>query len=342
MTIQTIDNFFSQELIDTICNEINKKGWTYGWRSNHAIGYAHWNQLIADHEIIENGLDIIDRLPAGVFTTAWQYIQENHFPNSTLLRCYANAHTYGTEGYPHVDSIRSQDKTIVIYLNKTWQREWAGETSIFLQNNIEQSVLPKYNRAVIFPGAMAHVSRNVTRICPNLRTTLMFKIAPKNSDLDRDTAQRFLIELETDKVPHGRRTLARHCLCVYDLLKNANQDAATCLGGAFHSIFGTNSFKTVTIQQEEKTRLVQVIGQEAADIAELFGTIRRPQTLETALQNNTLEVMSSLDTTITVTEKQLNALCMIECANLVDQSLLDEKRFPLLRKLWLDTYKPLY
>jgi hypothetical protein len=343
MPIQIKDNFLPQEIIDKIYNTLDAGGWKYGWRSNPGMGYSHWNQKFADHELMENGLDISDRLLNETLQSAWQYIQENHFPNSILLRCYANAHTYGVEGYPHSDSNRIQDETIVVYLNKTWRKEWGGETSVFLKNDIEKSVLPLYNRAMIFPGAAQHVSRNVTRICPELRITVMFKIAPIGSDPDRDRAQNFLMELGTDKVPHGNRNLARHSLCVYDLLKVANQDTATCLAGAFHSIFGTNSFKTTTLQQEEKTRLIEVIGEEAANLAELFGTIQRPLTLETALREKVLEVTNSItNTNIPITEKQLNSLLMIESANLYDQGLLDIKRFPRIRKRWDSIYKPLY
>lgn len=343
MTIQTKDNFLPQELIDKIYNIIDNGGWKYGWRSNPTVGFAHWNQKFADHELLENGLDISDLLTDETLQSAWQYIQENYFPNHILLRCYANAHTYGIEGYPHSDSNRIQDETVVIYLNKNWRKEWGGETSIFIEENVEKAVLPKYNRAVIFPGAAQHVSRNVTRICPDLRITLMFKISTKDSDPDRDRAQNFLMELETHKTPHGRRNLARHSLCVYDLLKIANQDTATCLAGAFHSIFGTNSFKTTTLPQEEKARLTEVVGEEAADLCELFGTIQRPLTLETALRESICEVTKA-DTgeSVAITEKQLHSLIMIECANLFDQGLLDIKRFPRLRKYWEKLYKPLY
>jgi hypothetical protein len=339
--INTFENFLPQEMIDTIYTDITNTGWKYGWRSSNTMGFAHWNQPYADHEIMENGLDISDRL-TGTLKSVWEYIKENHFSNHILLRCYANAHTYGVEGYPHTDSNRIQDTTVVIYLNKNWRKEWGGETAIFMGEDVEDSVLPKYNRAVSFPGAAFHVSRNVTRICPDLRMTLMFKVAIKDFDVDRDNTQKFLVELETHKIPHGNRNLARHALCVYDLLKMSGQDSVTCLAGAFHSIYGTNSFRTTTLQPEEADKLISVIGEEAAEIARLFSYVQRPNTLEEALVNNNCELKTNSNSIITVSERQLKALQLIEGANLFDQNLLDQKRFPRLRELWLANYKRPY
>ncbi len=34
----------------------------------------------------------------------WAQLQDRVLPGHALVRCYANAHTFGIEGYPHVDS----------------------------------------------------------------------------------------------------------------------------------------------------------------------------------------------------------------------------------------------
>jgi SM-20-related protein len=52
-----------------------------------------------------------------------------------------------------------------------------GETVFFNQEetDIIASIYPKPNRLVMFQGTIPHTARGVSRICPVLRITLMFK-----------------------------------------------------------------------------------------------------------------------------------------------------------------------
>ena len=43
------------------------------------------------------------------------------------------------------------------------------------ETDILASIYPKPNRLLIFSGIVPHVARGVSRICPVLRITLMFK-----------------------------------------------------------------------------------------------------------------------------------------------------------------------
>jgi SM-20-related protein len=42
-------------------------------------------------------------------------------------------------------------------------------------SDILASIYPKPNRLIVFPGAIPHVARGISRTCPKLRITLMFK-----------------------------------------------------------------------------------------------------------------------------------------------------------------------
>ena len=121
--IQRIQNCLPEPLLTEITNFIHNANWKYGWNSNGNMGFSHWNFNISKTGS-ENGLDISNHI-SGPASDVWKYLQSTYFPNTVLLRCYANAHTYGIEGYPHTDSKRSHGMTIVLYLNKTWKREWA-------------------------------------------------------------------------------------------------------------------------------------------------------------------------------------------------------------------------
>ena len=59
----------------------------------------------------------------------------------------------------------------------SWHPNYAGETVFFNDEgtDIIGTVYPRPNRMVLFSGSIPHVARGVSRVCPELRITLMFK-----------------------------------------------------------------------------------------------------------------------------------------------------------------------
>jgi len=328
--IQRIQNCLPEPLLTEITNFIHNANWKYGWNSNGNMGFSHWNFNISKTGS-ENGLDISNHI-SGPASDVWKYLQSTYFPNTVLLRCYANAHTYGIEGYPHTDSKRSHDMTIVLYLNKTWKREWAGETVIFDEDTIQHAEMPKYNSALIFNGNKFHVARGVTRICPEQRLTLMFKFAPIGIDINRDNIQIELTNLGTREIKHSGRNLLSHLLGTYDYLKSINAPTYICNAGAFHSIFGTNIFQHKTLSIYEKNSVMNIIGEESTRLVELFCSLKRPNTLEIALKERNFILTTNDDNKLEVDKQTLFDLCSIECANLLDQDSLN--KYPSLKQFW--------
>ena len=115
----------------------------------------------------------------------WLKLKQEHLSGHALVRCYANAHTFGVEGYPHVDSRKPGNYTTIFYVNPMWKPEWAGET-VFLNDmgDIAHAVLPKPGRMVMFDGRITHAARGLTRICPAMRVTLMFKTRAPGAESD--------------------------------------------------------------------------------------------------------------------------------------------------------------
>lgn len=333
INVTQFNNFLPPLLFADLSEELKEPGWNYGWRSNKSLGFSHWN-----HEIVsaspENGLDKSSELTGNV-AKAWQYIKTTYFPDARLTRCYMNAHTFGVEGYPHTDSNRPDDQTIVVYLNKHWQREWGGETMVYDGYDISHAQLPGFNKAIVFPGNAWHTARGVTRICPDLRVTLMFKICTDNFDLPRDVIQAELMRLGTDKMSHRSSTLCGHLLRVYDLLKNAGYPQQVCNAGAIHSIFGTNIYTHQTIAPVASDTLISTAGYSAVALAVLFSQLARPATLETSLASSSaITALTTVDgSEISVTQEQLNALYAIESANLLDQKSLST--YPNLQQWWI-------
>jgi hypothetical protein len=317
--IYSINSFFPEGILQNLDKTIKESGWNYGWKSNPSIGYGHWNIDFAPC-IIENSQDISEYLPA-TLKEAWHYIKFNHFAQHKIIRCYANGHTFGVEGSPHTDSLKPEDKTIVVYLNNNWRREWGGETLIYQDDKIIHAEIPKRNRALIFPGNNLHISRGVTRICPDLRITLMFKVSDA-FDQERDRLQEFLINHKADTIPHNNGKLINHLLRTYDRLKNTRHDKDICLGGGLHSIFGTNAFKTQILNISNKQLVIDWFGEKAVEYAVQFSSIDRPNFLEKNIDTNT----------------ELNALASIECANLLDQGGLE--KYPRLNAYWQGLLTP--
>ena len=327
MTVR-VKQVLPDELLKQVKGVIDQVPWKYGWASNKNIEFTHWNHDFAGAGAL-NSLDVAHKID-GPIKAAWDYIQANITGPQALLRCYTNSHTFGVEGYPHTDSKRKEDKTILIYMTPNWQRNWGGETVVYHGDEIAHAELPHYGSGLIFNGVDWHCARAVTRICPAQRITLMFKFAPHNTDPIRDSIQQFLTTMGTNKIKHSGRTLWTHLLNTYDILKANGFKQEICSAGGLHSIFGTNAFKQQVLKRDQRHVVVNLIGKEAAELVDLFHTIRRPATLETALKNNSLEVELNGGGTQTLSPIQLNSICAIEAANLADQKSL--KNYPLIAK----------
>lgn len=324
-----IHNCFPQELAERLHSLVSNAEWKYGWRSNSKMGYGHWNKNYGGNKgNTYNSIDIAPTLKEQTIIDAWNYLQAMYVPDTVLLRCYANGHTYGVEGYPHTDSDRLVDQTIVVYLNKNWCIEWGGETMLYENNAVSFASLPKFNQGLQFNGNQLHSAKSVGRTCPDLRMTLMFKFAPKNSDPIRDNIQDFLQKIGANKIDHSGRKLINHLLRTYDLLKSKGCEQDVCSAGALHSIFGTNIFKHKTMDIRNKQRIIDLIGESATELVEIFSLISRPETLtstSTQLKRNDGGVLE-------VSEKILKQLQLIECANLKEQNALN--KYPNLVGLW--------
>jgi len=177
--IRCYDDKLPADLLSAAILDVEKRGWQYGWRSNKKMGFGHWNIVLSDSKVEREEVyhEVDDSIRA-----LWDFIQPRFMPTTpVLVRAYANAHTFGVEGYLHRDSKFETDETCIIYYEPDWRAEWAGETAFFneAQDDVIRAVLPKYGRMTIFPGNIRHVGRAVSRICPVARRVLVFKGRPK-------------------------------------------------------------------------------------------------------------------------------------------------------------------
>lgn len=114
------------------------------------------------------------------------------------------------------------------------------------------------------------------------------------------------------QTPHSGRTLFEHLHGTYRLLHSWGNAQAVCLGGLFHSIYGTNVFSHQSLMQTQRGELRAAIGDDAEALAWLFCSIDRPRAILQNLQKNSASLPATRD--------QMHALAEIECANLIEQS----------------------
>lgn len=152
---------------------ITGNGWTYGWHSDGKLKYCHWNQKWAYAK--KTRTDVGQDLPEPV-DAVWRHLESTHLADMTLIGAYANAHTFGVEGYPHRDSKHADDRTVVVYGNPEWEPGWGGETVFFNKaGDVAKAVTPRWRRAAVFPSNLLHAARPVSRDCVMLRVTCVFK-----------------------------------------------------------------------------------------------------------------------------------------------------------------------
>ena len=111
----------------------------------------------------------------------WDELKQGPCKNHTLMRCYANAYPYGSEGAVHTDigevAAWGRYFTALYYPHLRWDVDWGGETLFFndARDDLVAAVYPKPGRLIVFDSKIPHVARPLSRKCPELRITLMFK-----------------------------------------------------------------------------------------------------------------------------------------------------------------------
>jgi SM-20-related protein len=116
------------------------------------------------------------------FKVLWEEVKQHVPANTRLYRAYVNAHTYGVEDAIHVDDAElKKGFTVIVYLCNGWYPEWFGQTVFFKSldkqnNDIINSVLPQYNRVIIFDKDIPHCVSPLSRKFAGVRLTCMFKL----------------------------------------------------------------------------------------------------------------------------------------------------------------------
>jgi SM-20-related protein len=345
--IQEHTNIMTEDLYEELFSYYFDHPVTYGWKSNNKTDpHGHLNFDVAK----ANGWNVADvtHRMGEIDKKVWEFLKENYsvFKDCVPIRNYINVHPFGLDGYVHKDSERKENETtIVIYLVRgKWNKDWGGET-VFLTDDEEPSVIravmPRKNSAVIFNANISHVGRGISRTCMGKRVVYVIKTRKlKGENFEKLSA--CLEKHGANYIPHGDdpgeggKRLHNHLMQTFEILERKGCSEEVCFGGGLHSVFGTNSFKDNICGDENQPELIETFGERAVFLARLFSVIDRPKALEQQIEEieGKFKIPLTNGKQITLNQEIYDQLRMIECANLIDQKMLDKEKYSNLYKLW--------
>jgi SM-20-related protein len=164
--LEIIDSLCTPEIWKAAWEACNRKAWYFGNASTEEHGTPFWK---------------MDLDGVAAFDAIWEAARERCEATAggplRVLRQYANGHTYGLGGSPHLDDERPGTFTLLYYPMPAWEFGWDGETVFYDEaGEISMAVRPKPNRAVFFDSRIPHAGRAPSRACSTLRVTVAFKL----------------------------------------------------------------------------------------------------------------------------------------------------------------------
>jgi SM-20-related protein len=164
--ISLMQNVAPAPLQREVWEAVQEKRWYFGNQSNEQGAIPFWK------------MDLEGSAP---LTRLWDHARPACEKQAgvalRVVRQYANGHTYGQGGQPHMDDLRAGTFTLLYYPMPEWKPEWEGET-MFVDRSGEviTAVKPRPNRAVFFDSRILHYGKAPSRACTGLRVTVAFKL----------------------------------------------------------------------------------------------------------------------------------------------------------------------
>lgn len=179
--VQVHDGLIPVELQQQLTRLMTSPIWAHGWKSNAENDkYSFWHTHFAGgdlHNRDDCEQEIVNKAPMPV-ARLWDLLKKTVLQGHAPLRAYGNGHTFGCEGYIHVDNRDTENYfSTIIYTNKNWKAWWGGETLFYGldQKDIIKACAALPFRIVTFPGHIPHKANAPARDVPELRTCVVFK-----------------------------------------------------------------------------------------------------------------------------------------------------------------------
>jgi Rps23 Pro-64 3,4-dihydroxylase Tpa1-like proline 4-hydroxylase len=198
-----LDNFYPQSLIDSVVLNSSNYEWKFGRSDKNDDVYwtipVYGNNALKESKIesdFNHNYSFIESFKYKEIENCWDYIKNNvglKISDKNLNSCYLNGLTHGIEAHAHIDGSGENNVTIICYVCDSWNSHWGGDTcfysmeysnnpadKVFYSHEITKSVLPRYNRVLIFNGNIVHSVKPLSKTFKDIRKTLMFKLVDVN------------------------------------------------------------------------------------------------------------------------------------------------------------------
>jgi hypothetical protein len=118
---------------------------------------------------------------------------------------------------------------------------------------------------------------------------------------------------------HSSRTLNDHLKGTYQLLKLWGNTKSVCFAGLFHSVYGTNYFKTKTLEITERKKIITLIGRKAERLVYLFCLLKEESFFKNAEIRNNYIIQLQNGECIEIKLSVYKNLVEIAYANFIEQ-----------------------
>jgi hypothetical protein len=142
----------------------------------------------------------------------------------------------------------------------------------------------------------------------------------------------YLEFLGARNVAHSGRYLFHHLFRTWQILVAWEVAEHICLGGLYHSVYGTNRFEHSIAGTTDRQAIAVVIGSRAEQLAYLFSQIEPTSFFGQALSAAQKRCVAhcSLGGSTVVQPEEISGLAIIECGNLYEQGLWPSNAASLL------------
>ena len=169
--LEVIDGLVPEALHQAAWQVCSGKRWYFGHGSNEGDGSRFWK---------------MDLDGDATFNSIWDHVRPRCEALAggalRVIRQYANGHTYGLGGRPHLDDHQPGTFTLLYYPNPEWKDGWDGETVYYDEHGeIAVAIRPRPNRGVFFDSRIPHAGHAPSRLCPELRVTVAYKLQVTNA-----------------------------------------------------------------------------------------------------------------------------------------------------------------
>ena len=164
--IEIINNFFSLDELDFLNKEIEMGNWNLSGTS-----YSLEESTQNPHHPKFWYKNIFHTQATSLFT---KKLQTGLGYNVVVDRIYVNGQAHGQSGVWHIDVPRgSLNCFTAVYFFHEWPPEFGGH--LLIKTDPVTSIIPEFNKAVIFNSAVEHVGLEPTSHCKTQRESIACK-----------------------------------------------------------------------------------------------------------------------------------------------------------------------